>query len=72
MWCPRCAHKKSRVYGTDSGLNTYRYRSCLACGHKFITEETVMSSKTNHEYAQYLEEIGETKVKRPQLSLFDD
>ena len=71
MWCPKCSFHKTRVYATQSGLNNYRYRACLECGHKFMTEETVMGDETNTAYAKYLEEIGETKVKR-QRNLFDD
>ena len=65
-------HPKTRVYGTQNGLNTYRYRSCVKCGHKFMTEEAVIGDQVNVDHARYLEEIGETRVPRTTKSLFDD
>jgi len=59
MHCPRCAHEKTRVYGTDSGLVTNRYRKCLGCGYRFMTTEVLHEDLLSKDYNDYLEDIGE-------------
>lgn len=44
MKCPRteCGEDDNRVYRTDESFllsTVVRYRLCLACGHRWITEE---------------------------------
>ncbi len=59
MDCPRCGHDKTRVYKTQKGINNFRYRSCVACGHLFQTKESVYVDTLNLEYVTYMQDIGE-------------
>lgn len=72
MVCPKCANKKTRVYGTIGGLYTLRYRRCEACGHTFQTREEVVADPDDIEYVKYLREIGEYKDRTPSLFEIDD
>jgi len=72
MVCPKCGHEKTRVYGTDSGLKTVRFRKCLACGHTFKTMEQVWVDSDDLEYIRYMEEIGEYRPTPRTPSLFDE
>jgi len=45
MYCPYCRHPDSRVIDSrtaDDGAAIRRRRSCLACGRRFTTQETVI------------------------------
>jgi len=59
MTCPRCASLATRVYGTQKGFVTVRFRKCTDCGYKFLTQEVVKEDLISHEYNNYLEQIGE-------------
>jgi len=59
MTCPKCAHEKTRVYGTIKGLYTIRFRRCQICGHTFKTKEAVYADRLNLEYVEYMRDIGE-------------
>ncbi len=39
--CPKCQHDRSRVIDSrPSEQGYYRRRQCLACQHRYVTEET--------------------------------
>lgn len=44
MNCPKCKALVTRVIdtrGKDDGMEVYRRRRCVACGHKFSTLECI-------------------------------
>ena len=59
MICPRCAHGKTGVYGTVSGLITTRARRCQKCAYKFTTKEIIAVDLVSLPYVEYLRDIGE-------------
>ncbi|HEV2412879.1 MAG TPA: ATP cone domain-containing protein [Candidatus Saccharimonadales bacterium] len=48
MICPKCLHKKTRIYNsrfTKHNNQTWRRRTCDACGYSFTTRELVEADK---------------------------
>jgi transcriptional regulator NrdR family protein len=72
MICPRCASSETRVYGTQKGLVTVRFRKCTPCGYKFLTQELVKEDLLSHDYNNYLESIGELPSGVRQRALRED
>lgn len=71
MICPKCA-SATRVYATQKGLTNIRFRKCVACEFKFLTQELVKEDLFSKEYNDYLEEIGEIESDVRQRALRDD
>lgn len=72
MYCPRCAHKNTKVCGTTKGLVNIRYRRCPKCGYAFTTKEIPRADLLAVEYIKYLEETKEINEKESKEVLQKD